>query len=82
MVDNKGFGKILLIMGFALLLVGIGIGIYSEMFGSWRATVLNSIPVWLANMIAVTFSIFGIVVIVLGANELGLIRKWIRKWLS
>ncbi len=74
MLGNKGFGEIILIIGIALLLIGIGLGIYSEMFSSFTyASTLpaNTVPVWFAIVIAVTFAILGIVLIVLGLRELG-----------
>lgn len=74
MLDNKGFGKIILIMGIALLLVGIGLGIYSTMFSSFTyANTLpaNTVPAWFATVIAVIFAIFEIALIILGARELG-----------
>ena len=73
-MDNKGTGKIILIIGIASLLVGIGVGIYSEMFSSstYANTIpVNTVPVWFANVIAVTFAFLGIGLIVLGARELG-----------
>ena len=65
MLYNKGSGKIFIIMGIASLLIGIGLGIYSEMFSSPIASAGNTIPAWFANVIAVTFTILGIVLIVL-----------------
>jgi hypothetical protein len=79
-LDNKGFGEILLIMGIALLLIGIGVGIYSEVLsGSTYAITIpaNTVPAWFAIVIAVTIAILGIVLIVLGAKELGILRRWL-----
>ena len=69
--ERRGVGKIILIMGIALLLTGIGIGIYIGVFSSPIASSVNTIPAWFGNVIAVTFAILGIVLIVLGARELG-----------
>ena len=74
MLDNKDYGKILLIIGIASLLVGIGVGIYSLMFSisTYSNTIpANTVPAWFGNVIAVTLAILGIVLIVLGARELG-----------
>jgi protein-S-isoprenylcysteine O-methyltransferase Ste14 len=72
--DNKGDGKIILIMGIAVLLTGIGVGIYIGMFSisTYSNTIpANTVPTWFAFLIAVVFAILGIVLIVLGARELG-----------
>ena len=71
MSDNKGFGKIILVMGVALLLVGIGVGVYVGVFGSPVAYAGNDVPGWFGNVIAVTFAIFGFALIALGVRELG-----------
>jgi hypothetical protein len=74
LLDNKDYGKILLIIGIASLLVGIGVGIYSLMFSisTYSNTIpANTVPAWFGNVIAVTLAILGIVLIVLGARELG-----------
>ena len=73
-MDNKDYGKILLIIGIALLLIGIGLGIYSEMFSiSTYSNIIpaNYLPAWFGNVIAITFAILGIVLIVVGARALG-----------
>jgi len=73
-LDNKDYGKILLIIGIALLLIGIGLGIYSEMFSiSTYSNIIpaNYLPAWFGNVIAITFAILGIVLIVVGARALG-----------
>jgi hypothetical protein len=72
--DNKGFGEIILIVGIALLLTGIGVGIYIGMFSisTYSNTIpANYVPAWFGFVIAVTFIILGIVLIVLGARESG-----------
>jgi hypothetical protein len=61
-------------MGIAVLLTGIGVGIYIVMFSisTYTNTIpANTIPTWFGNVIAVTFTILGIALIVLGARELG-----------
>ena len=73
-MDNKDYGKMLLIIGIASLLVGIGVGIYSVMFSisTYSNTIpANTVPAWIGNVIAITFIILGTVLIVLGARELG-----------
>jgi membrane protein implicated in regulation of membrane protease activity len=70
-LDNKGDGEIILILGIAVLLTGIGVGIYSVTFSSLIASAVNTIPAWFGNVIAVTFTVLGIVLIVLGARESG-----------
>ena len=74
MLGNKGFGEIILIIGIALLLTGIGVGIYIVMFSisTYSNTIpANYLPTWFAFLIALVFAILGIVLIVLGARELG-----------
>ena len=74
MLDNKGFGEIMLIIGIALLLTGIGVGIYIGMFTiSTYSNIIpaNYLPAWFGNVIALTLAILGIALIVLGARELG-----------
>jgi uncharacterized membrane protein len=71
---HKGVGKIILIMGIALLLAGIGLEIYDAMFTIQTYSDVipaNSLPVWFGNVIALTFAILGIVLMILGARELG-----------
>jgi len=73
-LDNKDYGKILLIIGIASLLAGVSVGIYIGMFSvSTYSNTLpaNTVPTWFAFVIAVVFAILGIVLIVLGARELG-----------
>jgi hypothetical protein len=70
-------------IGIALLLLGIGLGIYSEFFSSSTYSVsipANTVPAWLATVIAATFAIFGLVLIVLGATELD--PDWVNRWLN
>jgi len=74
LLDNKDHGKILLIIGIASLLAGVGVGIYIVMFSisAYSNTIpANTVPTWFAFLIAVVFAILGIVLIVLGARELG-----------
>jgi len=74
LLDNKGFGEIILIVGIALLLTGIGVGIYIGIFSIStysNTTPANYVPTWFVFAIAVVFAILGIVLIVLGARELG-----------
>jgi len=72
-------------MGIALLFLGVGTGIYSQIFSSSvyydgpPAYLGSTIPTWFANVIAVTFGILGIVLIALGANEL---NDWATRWLG
>ena len=73
-MDNKRYGEIILILGITLLLTGIGVGIYIGMFSisTYASTIpANTIPAWFGFVIAVTFAILGIALIVLGARELG-----------
>ena len=72
----------ILIIGIASLLLGIGLGIYSTMFSPTYANtlVVNMVPEWFANVIAVTFAILGIALIVLGATELN--PDWVNRWLN
>jgi hypothetical protein len=70
-------------IGIALLLMGIGLGIYSEYFSSSTYAVsipANTAPVWFATVIAATYAIFGIALIVLGATELD--PDWVNRWLN
>lgn len=70
-MDKKGFGKVILFIGIALLLVGIGLGIYTADFSVATYIVpSNMVPTWIANVIAATFIILGIGLIVVGSNEL------------
>ena len=74
MLDNKGFGEIILIIGIAVLLTGIGVGIYIGVFSisTYSSTIpTNYVPAWFGFVIALTLAILGIVLIVLGARELG-----------
>jgi len=74
LLNNKGAGEIILILGIALLLTGIGLGIYIGMFSIStysNTTPANYVPTWFVLAIAVVFAILGIVLIVLGAGELG-----------
>jgi len=71
-------------IGIALLLMGIGLGIYSEFFSrvsTYEISIpANNVPAWFANVIAVTYAIFGIALIVLGATELD--PDWVNRWLN
>ena len=77
-MDKKGFGKIILILGIASLLLGFGVIIMcssifgtSEYYGSFPNLIVNGVPIWFASVIAVTFGILGFVLICIGARELG-----------
>jgi ABC-type multidrug transport system permease subunit len=76
-LNKKGFGKIILILGIASLLLGFGVIIFSsffgtsEYYGSFPNFIVNSVPIWFASVIAVTFGTLGFVLIYLGARELG-----------
>ena len=72
-MDNKRFGKLILILGIASVLSGIGLGIYIEMFSisTYSNTIpANTVPTWFAFLIAAVFAILGMVLIHLGAMEL------------
>ena len=72
-MDNKRFGKLILILGIASVLTGIGLGIYIEMFSisTYSNTIpANTVPTWFAFLIAAVFAILGMVLIHLGATEL------------
>ncbi len=76
-MDKKGFGKIILILGVASLLLGFGVITgssffgTSEYYGSFPNFIVNGVPIWFASVIAVTFGILGFALIYLGAKELG-----------
>jgi len=73
-LENKDYGKMILIMGIFLLITGISVGIYIEMFSitTYTNTIpANTVPAWFGDVIALTLAILGIVLIHLGARELG-----------
>lgn len=81
-MNKKRFGKMMLILGIALLFSGIGLGIYSTMFANvyYFQSPPNMVPSWYANVIAATFAFLGIALIALGASELR--PAWVDRWLN
>ena len=64
-MDKKDYDKMMLIIGFALLLTGIGLVMYSATTPNWvsLSTPQNTVPAWFATVIAATFVFLGIVLI-------------------
>lgn len=69
--DNKGVGKLVVVSGIVLLLVGIGVAVYVGMFSSPIASAAYNIPGWFANEIATAFVVLGFALIIFGAREIG-----------
>ena len=72
----------ILIIGFASLLTGIGLVMYSATTPNWvsLSTPQNTVPAWFATVIAATFAILGIALIFLGATESD--PDWVNRWLN
>jgi hypothetical protein len=82
-LDQKRFGKIILIIGFATLLTGIGLIIYSATVPNWMSlsTPQNTVPAGYATVIAATFAFVGIALLALGATQLAE-PGWVDRWLN